>query len=431
MREEKEPERIAIVGGIRTPFCKSGGVLKDLEADDLGAFAVKELLALFPVELEAIDNFIFGNVIQPPKLANIARIVAVKAGVPIATPAYTVNRNCASGLEAITSAYDSIRLNKSSIVIAGGTESMSNFPVLVNKKYKEFLIALSKAKDFKQKFSILLSFRPSFFAPEMPEIADPLCGLSMGQTAENLSKDFYITRKEQDEYAFLSQQRAAKAIQDGLFAQETIPVPIPPKNEKMQVADEGPRATTLEGLSKLKPAFEKYAGTVTAGNSSQTTDGAAALMLMRESEAKRRGFTPLGYIRDYAYAGLSPDRMGLGPAFATAKLLKQTGLKLADFDLIEINEAFAAQVIAVKRAFESKAYSEKHLGFSEPVGTLDLEKVNVNGGAIALGHPLGASGARLVLTLLKELNRRKKNLGLATLCIGGGQGGALAVEVGP
>ncbi len=424
-----QQERIAIVAGVRSPFGRGGGILKDLDADNLGAFVVRELLAKVPVSGDQVDELIFGNVLQPANSTNIARILAVKGGLPEKVPAYTVNRNCASGMEAITSAYDEIRLGKANIVIAGGTESMSNFPVLFSKKMKEFLQALSKAKSFGQKLSILMTFRPSFLIPETPEISDPICGLSMGQTAENLSRDFLVTRAEQDEFALMSQERASKAIADGLFSEEVIPIPIPPKNEKMMLIDEGPRPTTIDSLARLKPAFDKLTGTVTAGNTSQITDGAAAVMLMKESEAKKLGITPLGYIIDYAYAGLAPDRMGLGPVYATAKLLKQTGMDLKDFDLIEINEAFAAQVIAVERAMASKEFAVQKLGRTEAVGVIDRSILNVNGGAIALGHPLGASGTRLILTLLKELKRRNKNKGLATLCVGGGQGGAVAVEV--
>lgn len=424
-----ERNRIAIVAGVRTPFGKGGGLLKDVEADDLGAFVVRELMARVPVSGDQVDELIFGNVLQPANSTNIARILAIKGGLPEKVPAYTVNRNCASGMEAITSGYDEIRLGKANIVIAGGTESMSNFPVLFSKKMKEFLLALSKAKSFGQKLSIAATFRPSFLIPETPEISDPICGLTMGQTAENLSNDFHVTRAEQDEFSHMSQERAAKAIASGIFAEEIVPIPIPPKNSTMMINDEGPRPTTIEALAKLKPAFNKLTGTVTAGNTSQVTDGAAAVMLMRESQAKQLGLTPLGYIIDYAYAGLAPDRMGLGPVYATAKLLKQTGLALKDFDLIEINEAFAAQVIAVEKAMASKEFAEKKLGRTEPVGIIDRTILNVNGGAVALGHPLGASGTRLVLTLLKELKRRNKNKGLATLCVGGGQGGAIAVEV--
>jgi acetyl-CoA acyltransferase len=423
-------ERIAIISGLRTPFCKAGGAMKECEPDDLGAFIVHELLMRSEIKGSEVDELVFGNVSSAPQLANIARIVSVKAGLPTATPAFTVSRNCASGMEAIATAANTLLLDRNRIVIAGGTESMSNISVLIKKKYKTFLQRLNKSKGWKETLSILCSFRPSFLVPEIPEIADPLCGLSMGQTAELVARDFRVTREEQDQFALLSQQRAEKADAAGILAEEIAPMPLPPAYKTVQQHDEGIRKNqTLEALAKLKPSFDQLTGTVTAGNSSQITDGAAALLLMKESAAKERGLKPLGYLRSYAAIGLAPSRMGLGPAYAIAKLLKQEGMKLSDFDLIEINEAFAAQVLAVIKACASEEFARKELGIDKPLGEISLDKLNVNGGAIALGHPLGASGARLVLTLLKELGRRKKQLGLAALCVGGGQGEAMILEV--
>jgi acetyl-CoA acyltransferase len=288
---------------------------------------------------------------------------------------------------------------------------------------------MNKAKTWGQRFRGLLSFRPSFLKPQIPDIADPLCGLSMGQTAEILAREFKIDRAEQDKFALRSQQRAIAAMQEGRLADEIIPVPVPPKYNKMQSQDEGPRANqTLEALAKLKPVFDPLTGTVTAGNASPLTDGAAAVLLMKESQAKALGIKPLGYLVDYAAAALDPSRMGLGPAYAIAKLLDRTQSSLDSFDLIEINEAFAAQVLAVLKACASADFAKKELGRDAPVGEIDMEKLNVNGGAIALGHPLGASGARLVITILKELQRRGKLRGLVTMCVGGGQGEAAIVE---
>lgn len=427
---ERKKERIAIIDGVRTPFCKGNGVFKDIEAEDLGAEAIKALLAKTNFPGDDVDEVIFGNVLQPVNSTNIARVLAVKGGVPESVPAYTVNRNCASGLEAVVSAYNKMLLNHAKVIIAGGTESMSNVPIMYGKKMKEFLMALTKAKSWGQRLGILASFRPSFLKPEIPEIADPLCGLSMGQTAEILSREFKIDREEQDKFALTSQERTVRAQKEGRLAEEINPVALPPKYDKLQFVDDGARENqSLEMLGKLKPVFDPYTGTVTAANSSPITDGAAALLLMTESEAKARGYKPLGYIRDYSYAALSPSRMGLGPAHAIAKLLTQNGLKLSDIDLIEINEAFATQVLSVIKALDSKEFCKKELGLDQPVGKIDLDKLNVNGGAIAIGHPLGASGARLVLTLLKELNRRNKKRGIAALCIGGGQGEGILLEV--
>ncbi|HEY4831685.1 MAG TPA: thiolase family protein [Waddliaceae bacterium] len=422
-------ERIAIIEGLRTPFCKAGGVFKDWEAEDLGAFVVKELLDRVEVSPNEIDELIFGNVLQPPHASNIARVVAFKGGLPVKVPAFTVNRNCASGLEAITTSANEIWNGEAAIIVAGGTESMSNFPVLFGKQMREWLREFSKAKNWKEKLKSLVALRFSFFSPEVPSISDPLCGMSMGQTAEVLAREFRVTREEQDAYALLSQQRSAQALDEGRLAEEIVPIPAPPSYQ-MQLVDDGiRRGQTVGALSKLKPVFDKVTGTVTAGNSSQVTDGAAAVLLMRESEAKKRNLTPLGYLRDYAFAALEPKRMGLGPVFASSKLLQKTGMAVNDFDLIEINEAFAAQVIAVEKAFASKEFAKKELNRDKALGEIDRARLNVNGGAISLGHPIGVSGARLVLTILKELQRRKKNRGLVTLCVGGGQGEAAIVEV--
>lgn len=413
-------KRIAIVSGLRTPFCKANGLLKDMQADDLGAYAVKELFQRAPFSIDEIDEVILGNVIQPAHAANIARVIAVKAGLPLHIPAYTVNRNCASGMEAIQSGANKILLGESDVILAGGVESMSNFPLLFPKQMRDFLVRLNKSRSALDRIKTFVSFRPSMLVPEMPGLTDPLCGLSMGQTAENLVKDYRITREEQDVFALQSHLRAAKAEIDGRFKEEIIPIPLPPSYGTYQDKDDGPRAgTTLEALLKLKPAFEKINGTVTAGNSSPITDGAAAVFLMNEEKAKALGIKPLGYLIEVAESGLDPSRMGLGPVYATAKLFKKTGLSLKDIDLIEINEAFAAQVLAVMKAFNSKEFA---------LGEINPEIINVNGGAIALGHPLGASGTRLILTLLLELKRRNKRFGLAALCIGGGQGQASLLE---
>lgn len=422
-------ERIAIIDGVRTPFCKAGGVFKHWEAEDLGAYAVKELLARIDIDPATIDEVIFGNVIQPAHATNVARVLAVKGGVPIKVPAFTVNRNCASGLESISTGMDKILQDEAEIILAGGTESMSNFPILFGRRARDFMMKLQKSRTFKQKMSTIASFRPSMLKPELPGISDPICSLSMGQTAEILSREFYITRLDQDEYSVMSQNRAAKAQDEGLFAEEIVPIPAPPKYE-VQEHDDGVRHdTTIEGLMKLRPAFDKLTGSVTAGNSSQVTDGAAAVLLMKESKAKELGLEPLGYIVDYAAAALEPSRMGLGPAYAIPKVLKKVEKELSDVDLIEINEAFAAQVIACERALASDEFAKKELGRTSAVGTIDRDKLNVNGGAVALGHPVGVSGTRLTLTILKELRRRGKQTGLVSMCIGGGQGEAAIVEV--
>jgi acetyl-CoA C-acetyltransferase/acetyl-CoA acyltransferase len=426
-------KRIAIIDGIRTPFCKSGGVFKNIAADDLGAIVVKELLARIDFPPESIEEMIFGNVAQPAHAANIARVVALKAGLPPSLVAHTVHRNCASGMQSITSAANLILSEEAEVVLAGGTESMSQIPILYSKALTEWLFLFMKAKTLGEKIKTFLKLRLAALKPVIgleEGLTDPICGLSMGMTAEVLSRAFHVSREEQDLFSLESHKRASAAIQKGFFAQEIIPVPIPPDYGKTQHHDDGPRANqTLEALQKLKPYFDRKTGSVTVGNACPVTDGAACVLLMSENKAKEMHLSPLGYLRDYTYAALEGRSMGLGPVYATSKLLDKTQLTMKDFQLIEMNEAFAAQILANEKAFASAEFSKKTFGKNEALGALDRDRLNVNGGAIALGHPVGTSGTRLVLTLLKELRRRNLNLGLATLCVGGGQGAALALEV--
>lgn len=422
-------KRVAVVDGVRTPFCKANGVFKDIRAKDLGAWTIRELLERVPVSKDDIDELILGNVVQPPDDTNIARIIAVMGGLPVTCPAFTVNRNCASGLEAIITGVNQILLNKSKIIIAGGAESMSFFPVSFPSSMRDFLRNLQKTKTLGQKLKLLTTFRFSMLKPELPEIKDPICGLTMGQTAEVISRELKVTRKEQDDFAFLSQNRASAAIKSGVLGDEIFPVPLPPHYQKFQLVDDGPRDNQKrEDLDKLKPVFEKETGQVTAGNSSQITDGAAAVLLMSEEEVTKRNLKPLGWVIDTISIAIEPNRMGMGPVYAVSKLLKDNNLKLDDIDLIEINEAFAAQIVALEKAFASDEFAKRELGRESAVGIIDREKLNVNGGAVALGHPVGATGARIVLTLLKELKRRGKKRGIATLCVGGGQGTAVLLE---
>lgn len=423
-------QRIAIVSGIRTPFCKGGGALKDLTADELGTYAVKELVARMPIDPSLVDELIMGNVLQPLHATNIARVIAVKANLPLKMPAYTVSRNCSSGMESVTSGAAKILIGQDEIIIAGGVESMSNVPILFPKQMKEFLQNLSRAKTWIDKLRALAKFRPSFLYPQIPGLVDPLCGLSMGQTAEIITRDFKVTREEQDLFAYECHLKAAKAQKENRFKEEIVPVPIPPDYKKFQQVDDGIRDNqTLESLQKLKPVFDTLTGTVTAGNASPITDGAAALLIMSETKAKALKLKPLGYLKAFESAGLDPSRMGLGPVFATAKLFDKAGVSLKDIDLIEINEAFAGQVLAVTKAFASDQFAKTYLHRDKALGVIEKDKLNVHGGAIALGHPLGASGTRLILTLLLELKKRGKHLGLATMCIGGGQGQACLLEV--
>ncbi len=427
-------ERIAIIAGFRSPMGKAGGVLKNLTAHDLGARIAKEVLIRSKVDLEKIDEVIIGNVAQPAEAANVARVIALKAGIPESVPAFTVHRNCASGMEAMTTAMSKIQNGEAEIIFAGGVESMSNIPLFFGKKMTALFGNLMKAKTLSQKLSVLASFRLHFLTPVIglvQGLTDPISGLIMGCTAENIAKDFKITREEQDQFSLRSHQKAEAAMTNGNFKEEIIPVfNNDEKNSLMIEEDEGVRkGQTLEALAKMKPYFEKVTGTVTVANSSQVTDGAAFAVLMSESKAKELGLEVLGYIRNFAYAGMDPSRMGLGPVFASKKLFDKTGLTLQDMELIEINEAFAAQVIGCTRAFASDEFCEKHFGMKQAMGEINPEILNVNGGGIALGHPVGMSGARIIIHLLRELKRRGKNRGLATLCIGGGQGGAVILEV--
>ncbi|MBA3708022.1 MAG: thiolase family protein [Planctomycetes bacterium] len=426
-------ERLAIIDGVRTPFCKAGGPLAGSSADDLAARAIRELMVRTDFDPTKIDELIVGNVAQPIEAANVARVIALKAGLPVGMIASTVHRNCASGMEAISTAANRIFAGEGEVYIACGTESMSNIPLVYGRKMTQLFVNLMKAKTFGQRLQTWLGFRPQFLTPIIGVqvgLTDPVCGLNMGQTAEILAREFHATRQDQDEFALMSHQRAIRAQAEGRLADEIVPVPVGPKFETMQATDDGPRANQdMASLGKLKPYFDKVAGTVTVGNACPLTDGAAAVLVMSESKAKALGLKPLGYLRDYAYAALEGRRMGIGPVHATAKLLDKTGLKLSDFELIELNEAFAAQVLACVRAFASDDYSKKHLDRDHALGVIPLDRLNVNGGAIAIGHPVGATGARLVITLLKEMRRRGLNRGLATLCVGGGQGAALALEV--
>ena len=426
-------ERIAIIDGLRTPIAKADGKLKNLQAESLGSHIVSEVALRVGIEFDMYDEVIIGNVAQPSHAVNIARVIALRAGFGEKTPAFTVHRNCASGMESITTASDKILSGRGDIYLAGGVESMSNLPLLFNKKMSTLFEALFRSKSPIDKLKTLSHFTPSHLKPIiglMQGLTDPLTGLIMGSTAEILAQDFGISRSEQDKFALSSHKKAECAQKNGIFADEIAPIIYNAQKGEIMTDDDGIRySQTIYALEKLRPFFDKKNGTVTAGNSAQVSDAAAAVVLMSESKAKEMGLTPLGYLKEYIYAGLEPARMGLGPAYSTAKILKMTGMKMSDFELIELNEAFASQVLANLAAFESKKYAKTHLNRGTPLGAIDTNILNVNGGAIALGHPVGMTGTRLVIHTLKELRRQNKNVGLATLCIGGGQGASLILEV--
>ena len=418
-----------ILAGVRTPFAKAGSAFKRIPSYELGRIAASEVVARADLDPDRIDEVVFGHCAMPSEAANSSRVVALRAGVPERVPAVTVHRNCASGMEAVANACHRIGSGDAQLVLAGGMESMSQIPLQFNFQYSEFLEGLMRAKTPFARLGAMLRFRPRMLEPRIAlaeGLTDLVCGLNMGQTAEVLAGEFRITRERQDAYALRSHQRAIAGRE--ALREEIVPVHVPPAYEP--VADDvGPReGQTLEALSKLKPYFDRRNGSVTVGNSCQVTDGAAALLVGDDDTARSWPMPPLGRVRAFAFAGLSPQRMGLGPVFAMTKALAKAQVKLTEIEVFEINEAFAAQVIACLEAAKSAKFCRDELGLDRPLGEIPEERLNVHGGAIALGHPVGVSGARLLLTTLHEMRRRGARLGLASLCVGGGQGAAFVLE---
>ncbi|MBG30431.1 MAG: acetyl-CoA C-acyltransferase [Opitutae bacterium] len=424
-------EQIHIVGGVRTPFCKAGGDLADKSSADLGVDATKALLARTHLDPGVIDEVIFGCVGQPIDSSNVARVIALRSGIPEEVPAVTTHRNCASGMEAITHAIDLANARRGQVFLVGGTESMSNMPLLFNRRTAGKFARLAKAKGVGRKIAAMARFRTSDFRPQIAlrlGLHDPTCNLNMGQTAELLAREFNVSREEQDRFALRSHRLAVASA--NRLASEIEPSYAKDQKSRFQVvdADVGPREKqSEEALGRLRPVFEKD-GTVTPGNASQVTDGAVTLLLATEKACHKHNLMSLGRVVGHCYAGCEPERMGLGPVHAIARSQLELGLSPEDADLVEINEAFAAQVLAVQKAMDSARFCRERLDLPAAIGSVPSEKLNVNGGAIALGHPVGASGARLALTTLKELHRRKAKRGLVSLCVGGGQGGALWLE---
>ena len=421
---------VVLIDGYRTPFAKAGTALADVHASALGRIAVSELLARTGVDPNEIDEVVMGNVAQPSESTNVARVVALLAGIPERVPASTISsimpRGCAIALAA-----DRIREGSADIIIAGGAESMSMIPLLVSEGLTHMFERLARAKSPGAKLQALSTVRPRDLKPRIAlaeGLTDPVSGLNMGETAEVLAKEFGISREAQDDFALTSHRRAIAAMESGRMAQEIVPVFAPPYRQAV-LEDVGPRkGQTLEALAKLKPYFDRRYGTVTVGNSCPITDGAAAILVASAEKARALGLRPAGRIKGYAFVGLDPARMGLGPTHATPVALKRAGVSFRDIGLIEMNEAFAAQVIANEIAMASAKYCREKLGLDKPIGEIDRSILNVNGGAIALGHPVGVSGTRLTITLLREMRKRDVHLGLATLCVGGGQGAALVLE---
>lgn len=422
------PEQVYIVDGSRTPFLKAKNGLGPFSASDLAVQTGRQLLNKYNLMPENIDEVIIGSAMPSPDEANIGRIVALRSGCGPKVPAWTVMRNCASGMQAVDNAFQSIMLGRSSLVLAGGTDAMSHAPLLFNSKMANWLAKWFSSKTISQKANLATQLRPAFLVPVIAllrGLTDPIVGMNMGETAENLAYMFNISRQQMDEYASLSHKRsidARKSLQDEI-------TPIISDKGKVFTNDDGVRDdSTVEKLAKLKPFFDKKYGKVTAANSSQITDGAAMLMFANKATIKKYNLPVLAKIVDVEWAALTPQTMGLGPVHAATPLMQRHKLSFDKLDLIEINEAFAAQVLACVAAWQDDEYCKKHLGLKGAFGELSLDKLNVDGGAIACGHPIGASGARIILHLAKKLKQTNKKRGIASICIGGGQGGAVLIE---
>jgi acetyl-CoA acyltransferase len=428
-RESNGHRRVAIVRGLRTPFVKAGSVFSGLTALDLGRMVVQELVQRSDIDPHEINQLVFGQVIPTLTAPSIAREVVIAAGLPRKIEAFTVARACATSIQAMTTAANAIAVGEADIVIAGGTESMSDAPIFTSRPLAHALVAASKAKSFPAKLKPFQKLKAKDLLPVPPAIAEYSTGMSMGESAEKMAKENGITRAEQDRIAVASHHNAARAWKEGKFNDEVMHVVVPPKFEDVAAQDNIVREdTSLEALSQLRPVFDRKYGTITAGNASPLTDGAAALLLMSEEKARALGYEPLGFLRAHAYAATDPaDQLLQGPAYAAPIALKRAGMALSDIDLVEMHEAFAAQVASNIQALASPAFAKK-AGWSGPVGEVDRERLNVNGGSISLGHPFGATGARIVTQALNELKRRNKNTVLCTVCAAGGLGAAVVLE---
>jgi acetyl-CoA acyltransferase len=427
--EDFRKQRVAIVAGVRTPFVRAGTVFKTISAIDLGKLCVAELIHRTNLDGKEVQALVFGTVVPSIIAPNIAREVSLLPMLPKGVQAFSVSRACASANQAITDAADQIALGHLDVAIAGGSESLSNIPILHSQGMSEALVLASKAKTMGGRVKALSRIRMKDLVPITPAIAEPSTGETMGQSAEKMAKLNNISRDEQDQFALRSHRLAAEGTKDGRLTAEIMPVYVPPRYETFATSDNGIREdTSYEQLAQLKPVFDRQYGTVTAGNASPLTDGGACVLLMSEQRARDLGYPPLGFIRSYAYAALDPGEQLLqAPVLAAPVALKRAGLTLGDMDLVEMHEAFAAQVLSNLRGFESQMWAER-AGFSSPVGEVDRDKLNVMGGSISIGHPFGATGSRITVTLLNELRRRDKQFGLMTVCAAGGMGFAMVVE---
>ncbi len=420
---------VFVVDGARTPFLKSRNAPGPFAAADLAVAAGSALLARQPFRPDQLDEVILGCAAPSADEANIGRIAALRMGCGDRVPGWTVMRNCASGMQAVDSGLADIRLGRADLVLAGGVDALSRAHLLFSDAMVRWLAQWYAAKSVGERARLVTKFRPGMLVPViglLRGLTDPVIGINMGQTAENLAARFGISRTQMDFYAMRSHQRTAAAVDAGLFGEI---VPISDVDGRMYCADDGVRLdSSVPRLAKLRPVFDRRHGHITAGNSSQVSDGASWLLLASQAALDRHGLTPLGRIVDTQWAGLDPAQMGLGPVHAATPILQRHALGLNDLDAWEINEAFAAQVIGCIEAWKDDDYCRRELGLSGALGVLDERRLNIDGGAIAIGHPVGASGARIVLHLLHVLRRRGGGRGIASICIGGGQGGAMLVE---
>ncbi|HSK20455.1 MAG TPA: acetyl-CoA C-acyltransferase FadI [Longimicrobiales bacterium] len=424
------PRRVAVIAGCRTPFARAGSALSQMSPVQLGTVAVRELINRAELDTSIVDGLIFGTVVPSIPAPNVAREVTLEAGLPPTVPAFSVSRACASSNQAITSAAESILHGYGDVYVTGGVEILSDVPMLLSRSMRDALLSASKAKTLGGRAKALAGIRPKDLAPITPAIAEPSTGETMGESAERMAKENGITREAQDRWALRSHQLAAQGTADGRLTAEIVPTFIPPKYEEVIDRDNGIRSdTTAEKLAALKPVFDRRYGSVTAGNASPLTDGASAVLLMSEERARDLGYEPLGYIRSWHYTALSPkDQLLQGPAYAAPVALDRAGVTMKDIELWEIHEAFAAQVLSNLQAMDSDEFARTKLGRDRRTGIIDEDRINVMGGSIAIGHPFGATGARLTITLLNEMKRRDVNVGLITVCAAGAMGFAMVLE---
>lgn len=421
-------KQVGVVEGRRTPFVKAGTALADLDVFELGRTAVVETLQRSDLNPGKVDQIVFGNVSRPVKYHNLARDIGLASGLPRSTPAFTVGLACASACQAATSGVDLIERGYAHVVLAGGAESLSNVPIQYSDTLARALIGASRAKTMTAKLQSLARVRVHDLTPVAPGIRETSTGLTMGESAELMAKINGIEREAQDELALLSHQRAAAAKEACRHSREVVPVFRP---DGRVVTDDNHIRTdcTLEQLGTLRPVFDTRYGTITAGNSSPLTDGAAAVLLMSGARADSLGYQPRAWVKSYAYAAVDPaGQLLLGPAYAIPLALDRAGLRLSDIDLVEMHEAFAAQVLSTTRSLQSRQFAEEELGRGEAIGEIDPDILNVNGGSIALGHPFGATGARVILSLANEMERRNVQFGLVSVCAAGGLGCAIVLE---